>query len=54
MVNKIFLGIIGVLIYIFAMSWVFNHVNPWASIAMGVILVYGSIINLLNKKNKQK
>lgn len=52
MVNKIFFGIVGVLVYVFAMNWVFNHINAWVSIAMGVGLAYYILTNFINKINQ--
>jgi len=40
MLNKVFFGVVGVAVYLYATIWVFNHINPWISIAMFAGLIY--------------
>lgn len=48
---KIFFGVVGLLVFIFALNWTFNHVNPWLSI---VLLLTGIFIVLKLIQNKIK
>jgi hypothetical protein len=43
MKNKISFTILGALVYIWTSIWVFNHINPYLSIAMIIGgIIYGS------------
>jgi hypothetical protein len=52
--NKYFILLFIVIAVIFAISWAFNHINPWLAFAIGMLFIYG-FNEFLNKQiNKQK
>lgn len=50
MFNKSFFAILGILAYIYAINWVYNHVNVWFALALFIGGVYFSLSKLLNDK----
>lgn len=50
---KYFYWSVGVLFFLFSLSWIFNHINAWLAILLPVVAI-GIILNLtLNKKTKK-
>lgn len=43
-VKKVFLYLIGSIVYLYGTFWVFNHVNPWLSWVMILLFIYFVII----------
>lgn len=39
-INQVFLFIILIALGIVIPAWVFNHVNPWLGIGLGLLVVY--------------
>jgi hypothetical protein len=51
---KNYLKFIGVLVYFHAIFWVFNHVDAWIGILMGVLFIGGTIYSINNNYLKTK
>lgn len=49
--NKIALLLLVLIASFFICTWIFNHVNPWVSIAYAAIVVF-LLIKYLNRKTK--
>jgi 4-hydroxybenzoate polyprenyltransferase len=49
--EKIFLYLVAGLAVLFAISWSFNHINPWVSVVATIIVVY-FLIKRLDKIQK--
>ena len=51
--NKTFLKIVAHIAFVSFLPWVFNHVNPWIAIVIGIAyLAY--LINLITNISKSK
>lgn len=50
---KYFSYILLLAISIFAINWVFNHVNPWAAIGLIIVAVF-VLINFITKQLKKQ
>jgi hypothetical protein len=46
--NKIFLTFVGMGIFFYSTTWVFNHVSPWVS----VLMIIGAIAYALHRIDK--
>ena len=38
--NTLFLHIIGFLLYIYGTIYIFNHLNPWFSFIIAIVIIY--------------
>lgn len=38
--KTVFFYILTILVIIFVLAWLFNHVNAWVSIAVAIVAVY--------------
>jgi predicted membrane channel-forming protein YqfA (hemolysin III family) len=45
--------VIFTLVFIFALVWTFNHINPWLALAGVVAYIYGVIFYINSQTPKQ-
>jgi hypothetical protein len=53
-INKFFLVLVAVCLYIYVTSWVFNHMNAWVGIGIFVLGIYISSKQVTKHLNEKK
>lgn len=50
--NKLFLTVFAVLLYLFISTWVFNHIDAWVGIGVFILGIYISAKLIFKKQTK--